>query len=136
MSRIGGGYLVAAHRFRQAEVQHLKPAFRRELDVGGLEVAGDDTFIVRVLEGVDELMNNRQRLIQWQPASKRRPLHQFHDDGAIFHPVDRRDRRRMRRGQQRRLARKAREAVGSGAKGSGSTWIATSRFSLVSLARY
>jgi hypothetical protein len=43
------------HRLGQTEVEHLHLAARRELDVGRLEIAMDDAFLVRRLERVGDL---------------------------------------------------------------------------------
>jgi hypothetical protein len=40
----------------QTEVQHLDPALRCPLDVGGFQIAVDDSFFVRGFQGLGHLM--------------------------------------------------------------------------------
>ena len=47
---------------RQAEVEHLHLVVRRDLDVGRLEVAVDDSGFVRLFERLGNLLRNRQRV--------------------------------------------------------------------------
>ena len=55
---------VARHRFRQAEVEDLHDALGRDLDVGRLQIAVDDPFLVRRVERVRDLRRDRQRLVE------------------------------------------------------------------------
>jgi hypothetical protein len=41
--------LIAAESFGEPKIQHLHPAFRCDLDVGRLEIAMNDSVLVRVL---------------------------------------------------------------------------------------
>ena len=62
-------------------------------------------------------------------------FHQFHHDRALFHAVDRRDVGMVERRQHLCFPREAGEAVGIVGEDSGRTLMATSRPSLVSVAR-
>ena len=44
-----------AKGFGQSEVQQLHDAIRRDLDVGGLQIAMDDSLVVRVLQRIGDL---------------------------------------------------------------------------------
>ena len=52
------------HGFRQAEIQNLDDAFGSDLDVGGLQVAMDDVLLMRGFDAVNQLLNNRQRVVE------------------------------------------------------------------------
>jgi hypothetical protein len=52
---------VGSSDFREAEVEDLHLAFRRDLDVGWFEVAVDHALLVRRFEGVGDLDRYRQR---------------------------------------------------------------------------
>ena len=74
------------HRFRKTEVQHLHRAIVPDLDVRRLQIAMDDTLLVRGFERLGDLPGNRQRLVQRDRAmhdSLRQilTLGQFHDEG-------------------------------------------------------
>ena len=62
---------IAADGLREAEVQDLDDAVRRDLDVRGLQVAVDDPFVVRGLERLGDLPRDRQRLAQRQSCTVR-----------------------------------------------------------------
>ena len=47
--------LRALQRFRQPEVQHLHTAIVGELDVGRLQVAMDDSLLVRRIQRIGDL---------------------------------------------------------------------------------
>ena len=92
---------VAGHgcrfgHFCQAEIQHLHSAVGLDLDVGGLQVAMDNAFLMRGLERVADLPADRQRFLQrdcafFDPVSQRWAFDQFHHQvvGAyIVHLAD------------------------------------------------
>src|SRR4029453_3791580 len=69
--------------FRQAEIQQLDDAVRRNLDVPWLQVAMNAAFFVRGFERFSDLSSNRERLGYWQRASsnpirQRRSAHKLH----------------------------------------------------------
>ena len=51
-------------RLRQPEVEHFDDAVRRDLDVGGLEIAVDDAPFVRGFERARDIARDGQRLGQ------------------------------------------------------------------------
>ena len=143
---------VGACGLRQAEVEHLHRAVRRDLDVRGLQVAVDDALLVRGLERVGNLPRDRQRLgdrrgrvhaagsaATRDPLRERLALDQLEDQAAhavrLFDAVDRADVRMIQRGEHPRLALEAREPIRVGRERGGRTLIATSRPSVASCAR-
>jgi hypothetical protein len=44
-------------RFGQSEVQNLDPSFRRDFDVGRLQVTVNDAFLVSGFEGLCDLLS-------------------------------------------------------------------------------
>jgi hypothetical protein len=58
-----GRHGVAGHRLGQAEVQNFDSAVGSDLDVGGRQIAVDDSSLVRVFERLDDLMRDRQSLV-------------------------------------------------------------------------
>ena len=65
----GRGAGVPAPGLGEAEVEHLHLAVRRELDVGGLQVAVDDALLVRLLERLGDLLRDRERLVDRDRAA-------------------------------------------------------------------
>ena len=57
------GGRVAREGLGEAEVEHLDLAVRRDLDVGGLEVAVDDALLVGFLERLGDLLRDGERLV-------------------------------------------------------------------------
>ena len=57
LRRFGG------ERFGEAEVEDLEAAIRGDLEVGGLEVAMDDAALVRVLQGIDQLVDEGEDFV-------------------------------------------------------------------------
>ena len=51
-------------RFRQAKVEHLHRAVRAHLDVRRLQIAMDDSLLVRGFQRLRNLLRNGQRLIE------------------------------------------------------------------------
>ena len=107
-------------RLRQAEVEHLDLALRRELHVGGLQVPVHDPLLVRGLERVRDLARDRERLVDRHRAG-RDPLrqrlaldeleHERLDVAGLLQPVDRRDVRVVQRRQDLRLALEPRQPL-------------------------
>ena len=61
---------VARERFRQPEVQHFDFSFGRHLHIGGLQVAMDDSFLVRGFQCFGNLFRDAQRFFDWnRPVS-------------------------------------------------------------------
>jgi hypothetical protein len=103
----------------EPEVEHLDRAAGRDLDVGGLQIAMDDTLGVRGLERVHDLARDAEGLLERNRAGldavrERRALDQLHHQGAIFDSVYRGDVGVVQRGQHLRLAREARHLYGIG----------------------
>ena len=70
---------------RQAEVEDLHLACRRDLDVGRLQVAVNDALLVRRFERFGDLMREPDGRIEWegtsgQPIGKRLTLDQLHHE--------------------------------------------------------
>ena len=92
--RAGGGAaatrlrsLLVGHRLGETEVEDLDPAVVRELDVGRLEIAMQDPLLVRRLESLGDLEEQRQRLLDRDRTARdaRRQvlaLDQLHDEEA------------------------------------------------------
>ena len=104
----------------QAEVEHFDLTLRRDLDVGGFEIAMDDALRVRRIERVGHLAGQPQRL-----AHRHRPSrddvgervafdeleHQGPNAVSVFDPVERRDMRMIERGEQPRFAIEPRQSI-------------------------
>ena len=98
----------------ETEIEDLGDAVRRELDVGGFEIAMDDAALVRRVERVDELTCDRDRLVDREfplrphPRVERLPLDQLHHDGGeprpLLQAVDGRNIRVVERRQNPRFA--------------------------------
>ena len=137
-------------RLGEAEVQDLDLAVRRHLDVGGLEVAVDDALLVGFLQGLRDLPRDRQRLLDRKSvrasgarAGLRPPRAPWRGSGRPGRRAGSRSsiRRRTRcwvveGGEQARLALETGRRSASSASATGSTLIAASRPSFVSVARY
>ena len=87
-SRHGGGVgcvRAGGVDFRQSEVEHLRVAVARDLDVGRLEVAMDEAALVRRLERRGDLRTDPQRLSRRRTdaapirSASVSPLTSFHD---------------------------------------------------------
>ena len=59
------------HRLGQTEVEHLHRAVRTDLDVRGLEIAMDDSLLVRRFEGLGDLSRDGQRFVERDGAFAR-----------------------------------------------------------------
>ena len=53
----------ATYRFGEAEIENFNCALRRNLNVGGFQIAVDDAFFVRVLQRLGDLPGDRERVI-------------------------------------------------------------------------
>ena len=53
---------IAGHRFRHPEVEHFHRAGGRDLDIGGLQIAMNDAFLVRGFQRLGDLAGDVQRL--------------------------------------------------------------------------
>ena len=107
-------------RFGEAEVQHLHGAVFADLDVRGLQIAVDDSLIVRRFERLGDLLRNRERLRErnralCDPLGKRRAFNQLHDQRMdpvrVFESVDVCDVRMVERRQHLRFALETRESL-------------------------
>ena len=122
---------IRGHRLGQAEVEDLRPHVARrnaggirgglQDDVGRLQIAMDDPFLVRGLERLGDLTGDGERLGDRQRSStqaigQRRSLDQFEDQRRdavrFFETVDRADVRVIERGEEPRFAREAGAALG------------------------
>ena len=104
----------------QAEVEDLDLTLRRDLDVGGLEIAMDDALRVCRIERVGNLAGQPHRLAhRHRPArddvGERVALDQLEHQGAnavnVFDPVERRDVRMIERSEQPRLSIEPRQSI-------------------------
>lgn len=110
-------------------------AFRRHFDVRRFQVAMDYALLVRRLEARRDLARILNRRLDGNRTGQVGTLHQFHDQSALLHPVHRRDVGMVERGQQLGFRSKRAMRPASDAKAEGRTLMATSRPSLVSVAR-
>ena len=108
---------------RQAEVENLDLALRRQLHVGGLEVAVHDRLLVRSLQGLGDLLRDLERFADGQPSPLEAlgqvlPFHQLEDEEGppvrFFEAVDRRDVRVVESREELRLTSEAGQALGIG----------------------
>ena len=67
------------HCFRQPEIQNLYEAFGCDLDVGGLQVPVDDVLLVRRFDAIDELLNDRQSILEVHGTAQILALDILHD---------------------------------------------------------
>ena len=133
-------------RLGQAEVEDLDLAVRCDLDVGGLQVAVDDAFVVCGFQRLGDLAARERASLR--PASGRPPTRSASVSPStssstrnrvaarLLEAVDRGDMRMVERREHLRLALEPREPSGSAANRSGRTLMATSRSSRESRARY
>ena len=103
VGRRGRPGVRARPRLRQAEVEHLHRAVRRQLDVRRLQVAVHDAFLVRLLESLRHLLRDPARLVERDRAALESrgevlPLHQLHHQHVGLRAVRERRARRSRRG--------------------------------------
>ena len=74
-------------RLRQPEIEHLDRAVVLNLDVGRLQVAVDDTRLMRRFQCLGNLFGDWECLIEWDgtlgnAVSERRPFNEFEHQGA------------------------------------------------------
>ena len=123
------GRRAIASGLREAEVEDLHHAVRRDRDVGGLQVAVDNPFFVGDVEGLGDLPRDAQRVTNGQPRAlrpltrdiregvrERLPVHELEnqepDAFGFLEAVDRADVRMIQRGEHPRLPLEAREPLG------------------------
>ena len=123
-----GRQRIVAERLGQAEVEDLDRAVPRQLDVRGLQVAVDDAVLVGVLEGLRDLLRDRQRFVDGDRALgdalvEGRALDQLHDQRArpvrFFEAVDRGDVGMVERREDVGLALEADHPLVVGGEGRG-----------------
>ena len=111
----------AANILGKAEVEHLDPAFMRDHDVGRLQVAMHDAFLMRRSQRIPQSAGDLDDLFEGKPACADEPverltfdeLHGQEVDAVGFlHRVDGDDVRVVELGQSLRLAAKARQPLG------------------------
>jgi hypothetical protein len=71
-----------------------------------------DAFVVRVLERVNELVDDQLFLVQRKRPAQRLTFHQLHHDRILFDTIDGRDIGMIERGEHLRLAREPCHAIG------------------------
>ena len=107
----------------QPEVQDLDLTFRGDLDVGGLEVAVDDAFVVRRLQRLGDLDRDPHRLLHLHGTTQVRPgnqlQHQKVQTFGLFEPVNRGDVGMVERGQHPRFPLEAGQPLGIAGEGLG-----------------
>src|SRR4029434_352261 len=106
--------------FGQTEIEDLYRAVRSKLDVCWLQIAVDDTLLVRGLQRVCDLLRARQCVTDrdWtfgNAVGERRPFDQLHDErlcvAGVFQAVHVRDVRMVQRGENLGLALKPRQTI-------------------------
>ena len=127
MSKVGRRAIGSG--LREAEVEDLHHPVRRDLDVGGLQVAVDNPFFVGDVEGLGDLPRDAQRVTNGKPRAlrlltrdiregvgKRLPVHELEnqepDAFGFLEAIDRADVRMIQRGEHPRLPLEAREPLG------------------------
>ena len=126
-AHVGGrarhGVSVVRHavgRHRQSKVEHSHRAGGGELDVGRLEIAVNDAFLVRGLERLGDLTRDLERCAERQRAARetlrqRRAVDELHHDGVHarcdFESVNRRDVRMVQSGEHASFALQAHDAL-------------------------
>ena len=112
---------VERESLREPEVEDFDLPVRRDLDVGGLQVAMHDPLLVRRLERVGNLVRDRQRLLHrdrsgGDPFGERLSRHQLQDQRqrpvGFLQAVDRRDVRMVQRRQHLRFPLEASQPLG------------------------
>jgi hypothetical protein len=115
-------------RLGQPEVEHFHRAVRTHLDVGGLQIAMDDTLPVRRFDRLDDLARDGQRFLERDrivrdPVGQGLAVDQLHDErhrplsrsgrrAAVLDAVDRGDIGMIQRGEDAGLALEARQPLG------------------------
>ena len=111
--------------FGEAEVQDFDLSLRRQLHIRGLQVAMNDSALVRVLETLAKLPGDRQRFVDRYRTARntigqRLPLDQFHHQRTpvirLFEPVYGGDIGMIERGEDLGFALEASHAFGVGSK--------------------
>ena len=108
---------------RQAKVEDLRHSLRRDLDVGGLQIAVNDPFLVSDIESHGDLPRDAQRVANRQAATsalardirkcvrERLAVHELENQKAkavsFLEAVDRADVRMVQRGEHSRFALEA-----------------------------
>jgi hypothetical protein len=114
------GYWPGVERLRQPEVEEFYLAVRRQLDVGGLEVAVNNALRVRGFECLGYVSKDRERFFNTQGVPRESfaeslARHQLHHQQPRFtyvlQPMDGRYVRVIERGEHARFAFKALEAA-------------------------
>ena len=111
---------VADESFREAEVEHLHRSVGPQLDIRRLEIAMDDSALVRRFEGFGDLTRDGQRLVErdwaaFQPLCQIVALDEFHHEGAdavghVVQAVDSGDVGVIQRGEDFRFPLKPRHS--------------------------
>ena len=83
------------HHLCQTEVQHFDCAFRRDLDIGWLQVAVSDSLVVRTFQRLRHLECTVECNIKRQRAAQRFPFHKFQNQkgrlSRLLQSIDRGD---------------------------------------------
>lgn len=122
--------------FGETVVENFDVAISGELDVRRLQIAVDDAVVVRFRD----LQRDAKRFFPsertfFNALGERRAFDELEDERVLLKPINRSDMWMIERGEK--LASRSKRFIrsASSAKSSGSTLIATSRFSLGSRAR-
>jgi hypothetical protein len=67
---VGRYHAGRLHRLREAEVQYLYYPIGAHFDVGRLEITIDDALLVRRFERLDDLLGDRECLIEWNGSAR------------------------------------------------------------------
>jgi hypothetical protein len=99
-----------------AEVQHLDCSVFTNLDVRWLQIAMNNPALMRELHGFGDLARNRQCIFQrnrtlCEAFGERGTFHQFEDQRAILHAVDRGDVGVIQGGEDLGFTREARQPI-------------------------
>ena len=108
---------ASRHGLGQAEIEDLHAAVRGQFDVGWLEIAVNDAFLVRGFESFADLARDVERFVERDRSlgdtfGESDALDQLHHECAFFDPVDPRDVRMIERRQHLGLALEPRHAIG------------------------
>ena len=86
---------IVAEVLGEPEVQDLDHLRRRDLHVRGLQIAMDDSLVMRSLQRLGDLTGDRERLVHGKPRYGRRAVRSATVSASVFPSTSSRTRKRM-----------------------------------------